>query len=151
MAKAAALQNCLVICLMTISIFAQQDTGIEMKADVKPPFRPSEDHTLMFPMLKRDYSNWGSLGSAVFLTNKAVIAPEASNTKGLIYTTQANPFREHWYALIDFNMTISVCYILRVTKLFAIIFFRFCTNILDSTRLYIFLSVTTYKLTHLNM
>ena len=75
-----------------------------MKADVKPPFRPSEDHTLMFPMLKRDYSNWGSLGSAVFLTNKAVIAPEASNTKGLIYTTQANPFREHWYALIDFNI-----------------------------------------------
>ena len=104
MGKVGALQNYLLICLMLIMVLAQQDTGIEMKADVKPPYRPSEDHTLMFPMLKRDYSNWGSLGSAVFLTNKAVIAPEASNTKGLIYTTQPNPFREHWYALIDFNI-----------------------------------------------
>ena len=101
---AGALQSCLLLSLMSVGILAQEGTSLESKPDIRPPYRPSEDHVLMFPMLKGDYKNWNSMGSAVFLTNKAVLAPEASYTKGLIHTTVPNPYREHWYATLDFNI-----------------------------------------------
>lgn len=55
-------------------------------------------------MLEKDFENWNSLGSAVFLENKAVLAPEASQRKGLIHTTKPNEFKDHWYAVVDFNI-----------------------------------------------
>ena len=58
----------------------------------------------MFPMVEKDFWNWNSLGSAVFLNNKAVITPEATNRMGLIHTRQPNRKKEHWYAALDFNI-----------------------------------------------
>lgn len=55
-------------------------------------------------MLEKDFENWNSVGSAVFLENKAVLAPEASLRKGLIHTTRPNEFKDHWYAVLDFNI-----------------------------------------------
>ena len=69
-----------------------------------PAFAPVSNQYLIFPMVEKDFWNWGSLGSAVFLENKAVIAPEASGRKGLIHTTQPNPQKDHWYAVMDFNI-----------------------------------------------
>ena len=55
-------------------------------------------------MTEKDYWRWNSLGSAVFHENKAIIAPEASSTKGLIHTRQPNTKTDHWYAIMDFNI-----------------------------------------------
>lgn len=55
-------------------------------------------------MTEKDYWHWNSLGSAVFLENKAIIAPEASSTKGLIHTRLPNTKTDHWYAIMDFNI-----------------------------------------------
>ena len=81
---------------------AAQD--LNERPDTDPAYAPIENMFLLFPMLEKDYWNWGSAGSAVFLENKAVIAPEASNRKGLIHTTQPNPKPDHWYAVLDFNI-----------------------------------------------
>ena len=55
-------------------------------------------------MTEKDFWNWGSQGSAVLHLNKAVIAPETSGTKGLIYTTQPNRNKDHWLAIMDFKI-----------------------------------------------
>ena len=104
--RVGALQNCLLLSMLSLAVLggSTADPYVDFKVDVRPPYRNSEDHILMFPMIKKDYANWGSKGSAVFLQNKAVIAPEASSLKGLIHTTEPNPFRDHWYALLDFNI-----------------------------------------------
>ena len=55
-------------------------------------------------MLEQDFENWNSLGSAVFLNNKAVLTPEAKGLKGLIHTRNPNKNYKHWYAALDFNI-----------------------------------------------
>jgi len=69
-----------------------------------PPYSPIENQFLLFPMVEKDFWNWGSVGSAVFLKNKAILAPEVSNRKGAIHTLQPNPKQDHWYAVLDFNI-----------------------------------------------
>ena len=55
-------------------------------------------------MLRKEFENWSSTGSAVFLENKAVLAPEAPDMRGLIYTMQPNKAKDHWYAQMDFSI-----------------------------------------------
>ena len=78
--------------------------GLEERHSVDPSYAPLKDQYLMFPMLEHDFENWNSLGSAIFLNNKAVITPEAKNRKGLIHTREPNPNYKHWYAALDFNI-----------------------------------------------
>ena len=56
-------------------------------------------------MMRSDFKLWNSMGSAVFLKNKAIIAPEAKNTKGLIHTRNVNSNKENWIA--DINLGIG--------------------------------------------
>ena len=55
-------------------------------------------------MTEKDFWNWNSVGSAVFLRNKAILAPEVSNRKGAIHTMVPNSKPDHWYAILDFNI-----------------------------------------------
>lgn len=67
-----------------------------------PNYKPLEDQCLLFPMMRSDFKNWNSMGSAVFLKNKAVLAPETKNTKGLIHTKKPNASKENWVADLNF-------------------------------------------------
>ena len=58
----------------------------------------------MFPLIEKDYSNWNTLGSAVFLKEKAVITPQVGDRRGLIHTTKPNMTPNHWMAIVDFKM-----------------------------------------------
>lgn len=110
MLRHSKLQLVLILSVVTSlrggGVLAQKDanSSVDERADSDPNFAPAEDQFLIFPMLEKDYENWNSLGSAVFLQNKAVLAPEASLRKGLIHTTKPNEFKDHWYAVLDFNI-----------------------------------------------
>jgi len=98
-----ALQNILALSVLAQAQVQSSDVD-ERNAAFHPPYRPIEDQMLLFPMLEKDYFHWGSLGSAVFLSGKAVIAPEAIGKKGLIHTVEPNEKKDHWLAMIDFKI-----------------------------------------------
>ena len=100
-----ALRKLLTLCttaLLVIESNAAQE--IDERDSSDPAFAPIQNQYLIFPMIEKDFWNWSSQGSAVFLENKAVIAPEASGRKGLIHTNQPNMKKDHWYAIMDFNI-----------------------------------------------
>ena len=70
-----------------------------------PNYKPLENLFLLFPMMRSDFKLWNSMGSAVFLKNKAIIAPEAKNTKGLIHAKNVNTNIENW--MVDINLGIG--------------------------------------------
>jgi len=57
-------------------------------------------------MTTKDYSNWNTAGTAVFLKDKAVIVPELIHMKGNIHTTKALPAEniDAWEAHLDVDM-----------------------------------------------
>ena len=55
-------------------------------------------------MMRSDFKLWDAMGSAVFLKNRAVIAPEARNQKGIIYTKTPNTQVKEWMLDIDFSI-----------------------------------------------
>ena len=61
----------------------------------------------MFPFIKKDLENWQTLGSAVFLTNKVVLTPEAINRKGIIHTTKplSKDHTRAWVAIVDVEIS----------------------------------------------
>jgi hypothetical protein len=81
-----ALRSFLSCLVLTLSVKAQDAAAVDDRTNTDPDFAPVEDMFLIFPMTEKDFWNWNSLGSAVFLQNKAVLAPEASFRKGLIHT-----------------------------------------------------------------
>ena len=44
------------------------------------------------------------MGSAVFLKNKAILAPETKNTKGFIHTQKPNTVKDRWMMDVDFSI-----------------------------------------------
>ena len=73
--------------LAIVAVKANNDLALE-EFDTDPPNLQVESQTLLFPMTSKDFDNWNSLGSAVFLYDKAVITPEATDRKGAIHTTK---------------------------------------------------------------
>ena len=65
MAKLALQIAQLIYSLLVISVSAQD--GYQ-RDDLDPHYAPIENQFLIFPMLEKDYWNWGSAGSAVFLS-----------------------------------------------------------------------------------
>ena len=53
---------------------AQQD-GFDEPVNTDPNFKAVEDAFLLFPLIEKDYYNWNTLGSAVFLREKAILTP----------------------------------------------------------------------------
>ena len=84
-------------------VYAESDIPEDFPED--PNYKPLEDQCLLFPMMRSDFKNWNSMGSAVFLTNKAVLAPETKNTKGLIHSKKPNSSKENW--IVDVNLAIG--------------------------------------------
>lgn len=56
-----------------------------------PKLRIEQNHYLDFPVMRKDFSNWQTVGAAVMLKNKAVLAPEVRDKKGIIYSKLPNP------------------------------------------------------------
>ena len=69
-------------------VYAESEIPEDFPED--PSYLPIEDQFLIFPMMRNDFRLWNSMGSAVFLKNKAMLAPETKNTKGLIHTKRVN-------------------------------------------------------------
>ena len=97
--------NHLVSTFMFFVILQLTEVRSAERTDVKmPAYKPLLDQTLLFPMFKKEHDNWGSIGSAVLLENKAVISPELRDARGLIFSRKPNSKKNRWYAAIDFNI-----------------------------------------------
>lgn len=74
--------------------------------DSEHNFRPMEEQWLIFPMTNKDFNNWQTEGSAVFLRNHLVVSPGSKNLKGLVYNT--NPTStgsvKGWIAEFDLDL-----------------------------------------------
>lgn len=82
------------------------DSNIEGNVPADPDLKAIEHQFLIFPLTHKDFENWQSLGSAVFLRNKAVLTPEANFRKGIIHTTKpiSKDFTQAWVAYMDFSI-----------------------------------------------
>ena len=89
--------------LIYFSCTALAESEIEEDYPDEPGFLPIEDCYLDFPMMRNDFKLWDSKGTAVFLKNKAIIAPEASNTKGMIHTKNFNTVKQ-WITDVNFSI-----------------------------------------------
>ena len=43
-----------------------------------------------YPISRKDFNNWRTVGAAVTMRNKTVIAPEARDKKGIMYNIHPN-------------------------------------------------------------
>ena len=73
---------------MLISVLGA-DEAIFLGSDpADPDFKAIENQFLIFPLTHKDFENWETLGTAVFLRSKVVLTPEANFRKGIIHTTK---------------------------------------------------------------
>ena len=70
----------------------------------EPNFKAEGSHYLDFPLTKKDFTQWKTLGSAVFLHNKLVLAPESRDKKGIIYSTEPSPLEKEWQMEVEVNL-----------------------------------------------
>ena len=54
------------------------------------------------PTSKKEYDNWGTYGSAVFMRNKIVLNPEVKDSKGGIHNTNFTGNNGNWIAEMKF-------------------------------------------------
>jgi hypothetical protein len=65
-----------------------------------------EEQCLLFPMTSKDFDNWETAGTAVFLKDYLVVSPSSSNLKGIAYAKNSLPTEaiKNWEAHIDLDM-----------------------------------------------
>ena len=91
--------------LIVLTLIGSLVRAQDGKPDTDPAFHPIEEGFLMFPMLQKDYENWNSVGTSIFLKNKAVIAPDSGDLlRGFIHTTKPNPNKDAWVAHLEVDI-----------------------------------------------
>lgn len=81
-------------CLFSPSVYSQNQ-GEDLT------YKIQEDFYLAFPSEKHDFENWQSVGSALLHKNKAVVVPQSTNSKGLIYNVNAYE-KTNWMIDMEF-------------------------------------------------
>jgi len=66
-------------------------------------YKIQENFYLGFPSEKKDFQNWGAIGSAFLHKNKAVIVPQSVNSKGLLYTLNTYD-KTNWMVDMEFKL-----------------------------------------------
>lgn len=69
-----------------------------------PKLRIEQNHYLDFPVMRKDFANWQTVGAAVLLKSKAVLAPEVKDKKGILYSTLPNPLSQNWIFDVEFDI-----------------------------------------------
>lgn len=69
-----------------------------------PHLKLQAAHFLDFPVMKKDFQSWSTVGSAVIMRNRSVIVPEARDKKGIIYNTKPNELVKDWMLDVEIEM-----------------------------------------------
>jgi len=70
----------------------------------EPHFKPSADHYLDFPLMRKDFTHWATVGAAVMLKSKLVLSPEVKDKRGILYSTRPNTLERHWMLDVELDM-----------------------------------------------
>lgn len=82
------MQTMLISSLLLLAHWSQPVFTLDYQAvSSEPHFKVEPSHYLDFPITKKDFSQWETMGTAVILKNRAVIAPETRDKKGIIFST----------------------------------------------------------------
>ena len=76
--------------ILTISLLIPFILTQELEA--QPNFQISQSHYLDFPLERKDFENWQTIGSALIHQSKVILAPEVVDRKGIFYNTNLNPY-----------------------------------------------------------
>jgi hypothetical protein len=63
------------------------------------------EHYLDFPVSRKDFANWRTVGAAVILRNRTIIAPETRDKKGILYNAIPNKLVRDW--MLDVEVEIG--------------------------------------------
>ena len=63
-----------------------------------------ENHSLEAPVTEREYENWMTVGSSVFMKDKIILNPQVQDSKGGIYSLKPYPETEAWVADITLKI-----------------------------------------------
>jgi hypothetical protein len=77
------------------SIFSSSVLGDEYE---EPQFKLMENWLMETPITKKEYDNWGTYGSSVFMKDKIVLNPEVKDSKGGIHNTNFTSDGGNWIA-----------------------------------------------------
>ena len=94
------------VSLLLQTSYAEDNDAIESNVDLELDLKAIENQFLMFPLTSKDYENWETRGSAVFLKNRVVIVPEVMMTTGIIHAKKplAKDFSAAWIAVVEVDI-----------------------------------------------
>ena len=55
-------------------------------------------------MEKKDFENWNTVGAALVHNSKVVLVPEVIDRKGILYSTNPNPYKDSWMLDVEFHI-----------------------------------------------
>ena len=64
-------------------------------------FKIMPEHYIDYPISRKDFSNWRTVGAAVTMRNRTVIAPEARDKKGIMYNVHPNQLVRDWIVEVE--------------------------------------------------
>jgi hypothetical protein len=70
----------------------------------EPHYKPSADHYLDFPLMRKDFTHWATVGAAVMLKSRLVLSPEVKDKRGILYSSKPNALERHWMLDVDLEM-----------------------------------------------
>jgi len=71
----------------------------------EPHFKLEPSHFLDFPVARKDFQHWCTVGTAVILRNRTVIVPESKDKKGMVYNSLPNNLAKDW--MVDIEVQIG--------------------------------------------
>lgn len=90
--------------LCSSSVALDYDQGASGVDPHDPHFRIEQNHFLDFPVMKKDFNTWQTVGAAVILRNKTILAPEVKDKKGILYSKLPNPLTKDWMLDVEVNI-----------------------------------------------
>lgn len=86
----------LALTLVTLLLLGGQTLAQDAGSD--PSFGIVQTHFFDYPLTKKEYQHWETLGASVIHKSKVVIVPETRDKKGIFYSTEPNPHEDSWLA-----------------------------------------------------
>ncbi len=92
--------------LETLTLLLATAAAVDYESlSTEPKYKASASHYLDFPVMRKDFTHWSTMGAAVILKSRLVLTPEIKDRRGIIYSKVPNSLDRHW--LLDLEVDLG--------------------------------------------
>ena len=70
----------------------------------EPTYRIQESHSMETPLTAKEFTNWETKLSSIFVKDNIILVPELSDKKGAIMNKDVVPHKDDWLIDLKFRM-----------------------------------------------